>query len=203
MSNPILETFHSLHLMYIIADAHREENDLNVFFDTLATVDPLERRWMTGFASAAVGAEPVSDLSTDEEESDAELRNFKVRCAEMVHSGIADFFLAYGIVTYICNLLRMQSDLPISRRRTSSGFRGPLNSSSSAWSRGKWNKLLLRRIAAWPKRQSITASQTLTFLAIATICFAIQSFARCCQSCPKWTHNSPLHTEPRAARFLR
>lgn len=110
MANPILESFHPLHLTYVIADPHREENDLNNFFDALKTVDPLERRWMVGFASAAIGTKSVPELPTEEEASDTELLYFRNRCADVLDSGVANFFLSYGIVTYICDLLRMQGD---------------------------------------------------------------------------------------------
>jgi len=45
-----------------------------------------------------------------EEQSDKELLYFRNRCADILESGVANFFLSYGIVTYICNLLRMQGD---------------------------------------------------------------------------------------------
>ena len=110
MANPILESFHPLHLRYVIANPLREENNLNNFFDALKTVDPLERRWMVGFASAAVGTKSIPELPSVEDESDTEVLYFRNRCADILGSGVANFFLSYGIVSYICNLLRMQGD---------------------------------------------------------------------------------------------
>jgi hypothetical protein len=110
MSKPIIEPFHPYHLLYLVADPHRDENDLNVFFEALAKVDSLERRWMIGFASSAIGTEAVPELASEEDESDARLLRFRNRCADILNGGMENFFLAFGIVAYICNLLHAQSD---------------------------------------------------------------------------------------------
>lgn len=110
MKTPLLEPLHPLHLMYVIADPHREEKDLRNFFTALREADPLHLRWMIGFASSGIGTGTVPDLPSEEEESSSALLAFQNRCQSILDSGLANFFLSYGIVTYICNHLRTQGD---------------------------------------------------------------------------------------------
>jgi hypothetical protein len=98
------DSLHPFHLLYVVADPHHERNDLHRLFEAMGELDPLDHRWMIGFAAPAIGSESVRDLPTEEQEAEATLLSFRKRCSEILDSGVADFFLTNAIVTYICNL---------------------------------------------------------------------------------------------------
>lgn len=109
MQNPF-EIYHPYHLAFSVADVLREENNLVILFDKLTAIEPLERRWILMYLPDFIGVTPVKDCATDEEESDAILHSLKVRCGELLDTGMTDFFLAYSIVCCLCNQLCIQSD---------------------------------------------------------------------------------------------
>ena len=64
---------------------------------------------MIGFVSAAIGADSAGDGDEDEQ-CRKNLLRLRSRCADLIGSGVKNFFLAYAIVTYVCNFLRQQAD---------------------------------------------------------------------------------------------
>ena len=109
MQNPF-EIYHPFHLAFSLCGVLHEENNLDILFDKLAAIEPLERRWILMYLPDFIGAKPVGDCTTDEEASDAILNSVKVRCVELLDTGMTDFFLAYSIVCCLCNQLCIQSD---------------------------------------------------------------------------------------------
>jgi hypothetical protein len=110
-----VELLNPHHLRYLLTDPAQDRNDLTVFFDALARIDPLERRWMLGFVNPAIGTDTVPDGVSEEDAADAELTLLKARCTRLLDSGIADFFLAYSMIAYICNHLRSHGDADVAR----------------------------------------------------------------------------------------
>jgi hypothetical protein len=110
MSN-ILQRLHPLHLTYLFADPHSNENNLDRLFAALSKIDSVDRKWMIGFVKEAVG---TTEIDSDDDD-DAKLDAFQKRCDELVDLGVADFFLAHGIILYVCNLLRTQGDPEFAR----------------------------------------------------------------------------------------
>ena len=109
MENPVA-IYHPFHLAFCLGEILREENNLVILFDKLAAIDPLERRWILMYLPDYIGVKPIRDCATDEEESDALLHSLKVRCGDLLDTGMTDFFLAYAIVCCLCNQLNIQSD---------------------------------------------------------------------------------------------
>ena len=126
MENP-LAIYHPFHLAFCFCDVLREENNLEILFDKLATIDALERLWILMYLPDFIGAKSGINSATDEENSDAILDSLKVRCGELLDAGMTDFFLAYSIVCCLCNQLCRQSDPDLadankSRMRRAIGF---------------------------------------------------------------------------------
>lgn len=109
MRNPF-EVYHPFHLAFSLCDILREENNLVILFDKLTAIEPLERRWILMYLPDFIGVKPARDCATEEEESDAILHSLKVRCGDLLDTGMTDFFLAYSIVCCLCNQLSRQSD---------------------------------------------------------------------------------------------
>ncbi len=97
--------------MYVAFPAHREENDIEAFFDALSTIDAMDRKRMIGFAAACLGC--ASDYypdAADESNEDLQLRAMRRRCERLINNGVINFFLTYALVVYICGNLRQSGD---------------------------------------------------------------------------------------------
>ena len=106
MTDSSLGNLHPNHLLYAILSPLRQENDLNTVFDRLKEIETNDLKWMIGFVSAAIGADSDGD---EDEQCRKNLLRLRSRCADLIGSGVENFFLAYAIVTYVCNYLRQQT----------------------------------------------------------------------------------------------
>ncbi len=112
MTDSPLGNLHPNHLLYVMLSPIRDENDLNIVFERLEQFETKDLKWMIGFVRAAIGVDWAGDGDEDDDEQcKKNLLRFRNRCAELINSGVENFFLTYAIVTFVCNYLRQQGDL--------------------------------------------------------------------------------------------